>query len=106
MNEKSKVREIQETNLGVYIWRMNDGSWLIDGDGNFLSITAFQGDLTAIAKISAAARNIGYSEGQAIFAPGRRKISDSEFEEQMARQEAGLIPDIYDIGVYKEGIRK
>lgn len=106
MGEKSKISQIQETNLGIYIWRMNNGSWLIDNDGNFLSITSFQGDLTAIAKISAAARNIGYGDGQAIFAPGRRKISDSEFEEQMARQEAGLIPDVYDIGVYKEDMQK
>jgi hypothetical protein len=106
MGQKSKLTEVRETNLGVYVWQLPNGSFLADEELNLLSITAMRGDLRAMANISAAARNIGYEDGAPVFAEGRRKISDDEWEEQKWRLEHGYIPDPYDIGIYKENMRK
>lgn len=105
MGQKSKLTEVRETNLGVYVWQLPDGNFLADEDLNILSITAMRGDLRAMAEISKVAKYLGY-EGTPIFAEGRRKISDDEWEEQNWRIENGLIPDPYDIGVYKENLRR
>jgi len=105
MGQKSKLTEVRETNLGVYVWQLPDGNFLADEDLNVLSITAMRGDLRAMAEISKVARHLGY-EGAPVFAEGRRKISDEEWEEQNWRLENGYIPDPYDIGVYKENIRR
>jgi hypothetical protein len=106
MGKNSKLSQVNETNLGVYIWQMPNGSFLVDEDMNFLSITAMRDDITAMARITEAAKNLGYGDGRPIFAEGRMKINDEEYEEQVQRLEDGEIPDPYDIGIYKEGLRK
>lgn len=99
--KKNGLSVVSETNLGIYVWQLPDGGYLIDDDFNVLSITAFRGDLKAMANISKVARNLGF-EGTPYFVEGARKISDTEFEVQKERMLEGLIPDPYDIGVYKE----
>lgn len=105
MGPKSKISEVRETNLGVYVWQLPNGSFLADEDLNILSITAMRGDIAAMANISAVANNLGFGDGTPIFAEGRRKINQEEWEEQNWRLENGLIPDPYDIGIYKESMR-
>lgn len=105
MGQKSKLTEVRETNLGIYVWKLPDGTFLADEDLNILSITAMRGDIKAMANITAVAKNLGYGDGSPVFAEGRRKISQEEWEEQNWRLENGLVPDPYDIGVYKENMR-
>jgi len=93
-----------ETDIGIYVWQLPNGDFLVDEDLNVLSINARRGDLRAMANISKVARNLGF-EGQAVFAEGHRKISDEEFEEQKWRMAQGLIPDPLDIGSYKDDLR-
>lgn len=102
-NRKNGLSVVSETNLGIYVWQLLDGSYLMDGDFNVLSINAFRNDIRAITKIGQVARNLGF-EGSAVFVEGSRKISDTEFEVQKERFFAGLQPDPYDIGVYKENL--
>lgn len=106
MRKKNRLKEVKETNLGVYIWQMPDGSLLVDEDMNFLSITAMRGDITAMSRITDAAKNLGYGDGHPIFAEGRMKIDDEEYEEQVQRLNDGQIPDPFDIGIFKEELRK
>ena len=106
MGQKSRLTEVHETNLGIYVWKLANGAFLADEDLNILSITAMRGDIKAMANISAVAKNLGFEDGTPIFAEGRRKISQAEWEEQNWRLENGYIPDPYDIGVYKESMRK
>lgn len=106
MGKNSKLTEVKETNLGVYVWQLPAGNYLCDEDLNILSITAMRGDLGAMARITATAKNLGFGDGHPVFAEGRRKISQEEWEEQHARAMAGLVPDPYDIGIFKEGLHK
>lgn len=105
MGQKSRLTEVKETNLGVYVWQLLDGNFLADENLNVLSITAMRGDIAAMANISAVAKNLGFNDGTAVFAEGRRKISQDEWEEQNWRLENGFTPDPYDIGIYKENMR-
>jgi hypothetical protein len=100
---KKGISVVSETNLGVYVWQLTNGSFVMDKDFNILSIQAFRGDFKAIEKITKVARNLGL-EGSAYFVEGARKISDIEFDIQRERFFSGLTPDPYDIGVYKNDI--
>lgn len=73
----------------------------MDEEFNFLSIQAMRGDLRAMTKIGAVARNMGF-DGHAEFVEGVRKIGEEEWEEQRDRFFAGLTPDPYEIGIYKD----
>lgn len=106
MVRKNRIREVRETNLGVYVWQLPDGNYLMDSEFNVLSITSMRNDLSAMVKIRQAATSYGFPEGQAVFAEGARKISDDEFEEQMGRMANGETADPYDIKIFKEGQRK
>ena len=104
-SNKSRISEVSETNLGVYVWKLPDDTFVADDDANVMNISAFRGDLGAISKIRAAARHYGFEEGEPVFLEGARSISDEELQEQITRMNMGLVPDPYDIGVYKEEMR-
>lgn len=95
-------RVVEETDLGLYVWTMPDGRLVGDDEGNFLNIPSRKGDRQKIELLRQVVRSYGVEEGQALFLPGRRRITDEEFEEQKARQAAGLVPDPYDVAALKE----
>lgn len=105
-NNKSRISAVSETNLGVYVWQLPDETFVADEFANVMSISAMRGDLSAIVKISNAARYYGFPEGEAVFLEGVRKINDEELQEQIQRMNDGLVPDPYDIGVYKEEMKR
>lgn len=83
---------------GVYLWELPDGTLLADGDGNYLSIDAIIGDIQAMSKMRSAAAYYGYPEGKPKFWPGRSKVTQSEYEDQMAAFiEGEEIPGDYDV---------
>lgn len=83
---------------GVYLWELPDGTFLGDDEGNYLSIDAWVGDLDAIAKLRAAANYWGFPHGKPKFWPGRSKVTQSEYEDQMAAfVEGEEIPGDYDV---------
>lgn len=83
---------------GVYIWRIN-GKALVDENFNYLVAPARRGDLKAIAKLTDFVhKELNIFEGGPVFEEGARPISEGEFEEQMARLQAGETPDLYDLG--------
>lgn len=84
--------------FGVYVWRI-DGKAVVDEDFNYLVAPARRGDLRAIKRLTEFVRNeLGITEGGPCFEEGARPISQDEFEDQMARMQAGETPDPYDIG--------
>lgn len=103
---KSKISVVSQTDIGIYVWAMPDGRVVADQDRNFMSIAAVRGDLEAISKITRAAKFYGIEEGQPYFIEGARKISDEEYSEQVDRLKNGLVPDPYDIGVYKDELER
>lgn len=101
-----KTEIIEDTNLGIYVWQMDDGRWIGDDSGNFLSVTSMKGNKANIEALAKAVRSFGIDTGQPLFLSNRRKIDDEEFEHQQMRLRAGLIPDPLDIGNYKDEMRK
>ncbi len=88
-----KIRTVEETNIGMYVWEMPDGRWVGDDEGHFMYIRGRRGDLAMIGKLADAARSYGITEGRAVFLSGHRPVSDEEYEEQRQRMMFGLNPD-------------
>jgi len=101
----SKILE-EESILGIYVWEMPDGRWIGDDDGNFLSITSKKGNRANIDALAREVRTFGIYEGGPKFLSARRKINDEEFEHQKQRLDWGLVPDPFDIGNYKDEMKK
>lgn len=95
----------EETRLGIYVWKMPDGRWIGDDEGNYLSITSTKGNKSRINALADAVRSYGITDGEPLFLSGRRKIDDEEFEYQNQRLKWGLTPDPLDIGEYKDQMR-
>lgn len=77
---------------------MPDGKLVADDAGHWMLIASKVGDEKKIAALTAAARHYGIYVGKPLFLSGHRPISDEEFENQKARQAAGMVPDEYDLG--------
>ena len=104
---KAKYRiNDEESILGIYVWEMPDGRWIGDDDGNFLSVTSKKGNRSNIDALAREVRSFGVYEGGPKFLSARRKIDDEEFEQQKQRLNWGLVPDPYDIGNYKDEMKK
>lgn len=102
-----RTQIVEETNLGMYVWEMPDGSWVADSDKRFMHIVAKKGDERRIKQLRDAARSYGIDEGSPRFLSGHRPVSDEEYEEQVSRLHEGYEPDQYDIPTmierYKNG---
>jgi hypothetical protein len=93
-----KITEVRETDDGLYVWKLPDGKLLGDADGNYMCVEGRIGDIRLMNAMAKAARSYGFPEGKAVFLPGRRKLSKSEWEDHMERMLDGKIPDPYDLG--------
>jgi hypothetical protein len=102
---KKIVHDSPGDRFGVYLWKMPNGAYIADEDRNFLSIASEFGDVRRIAELRAAVKSFGIDEGEPQFFPGHRKVSDEEYEEQLARASEGLVPDEYDVGFYADDLR-
>lgn len=109
-NKKNQQpREVPTTNLGLYVWLMPDGKIMGDPDGNYLNIASVKGDRAKIANISRIAHDLLRDngvpeEGVAYFMPGRRRVTEEEYEGQKMRLDSGLVPDEYDVAAMKEAL--
>lgn len=102
---KQKLSAVNEHNDGVYVWYTEDGRRVEDDEGNVMNIPARRGDMHAVNKLGQAAKYYGVPGGKAVFLPGRRQISDAEFEDQKARLDAGLTPDPLDYRAIEDELR-
>lgn len=108
MSAKNVRRSIvPETEYGIYVWMTADNKMIKDDEGRPLCMPARRGDVKAIN----AMRNAAYGflgdlglekNGQAVFMPGHRQVTDEEYEEQKARMKWGLVPDPYDVPAITE----
>lgn len=96
------MRLVEEEEHGLYIWITGDGRKIADADGNVMNIPSKRGDKSKIAALRKAARHYGVYDGKPLFLPGHRQITDGEFEYQMERLQAGLIPDPLDFRAVEE----
>ena len=98
----SKVTVVQETNMGVYIWKDKDGRTVVNEENDVMNIASEQFDEGKIELLRQAAVKFGIEGGHAEFRPGARQINDEELQQQIERRDAGLIPDPYDVGESKD----
>lgn len=105
---KTKRRQVlREVPWGMLVWRCGEnGEYAADEEGNimhvFLADTKPQ--LLAAAKqaLSEAAKSYGFPDGKCVFLSGRRPIDDEAYEHQLARADAGLVPDPLDPSAVQE----
>lgn len=83
---------------GLYFWQLPDGHLFKDEDGRLLNIPSVKGDLSQMAKLMRAAAHYGQPEGRPWFYAGAGRATDEEYQEQVERLEAGLLPNLNDIG--------
>lgn len=97
---------IREVPWGMLVWQCESGEFAADQDGSlmhvFLDDRNAQRLSRAEAALTEAAKSYGFPEGKPVFLSGRRPISDEELEHQLARADAGLIPDPLDIAAINE----
>lgn len=90
----------------MMVWQCADGSFLGDDNGNFMHVFCTNQDhriMEAAKKaLTDAARAFGFPDGRPVFWAGRRPIDDEELERQLARADAGLVPDPLDIAAIRE----
>jgi hypothetical protein len=100
--KNTTVQVIDDVDYGMYVWVMPDGLEVGDSDGNIMNIQCKRGDKEAIRKITEAARFYGITEGTPCFLSGRRRVTDSQYEDQKARMKAGLTADPLDPGAIRD----
>lgn len=98
----AKVRMIEETDYGLYLWQMPDGSLVSDENKNFLNIPSHRDDKSKIKLLTETVRSFGINEGEPIFFSGHRRVTDEEYEYQKQRLEWGLVPDELDYGAARD----
>lgn len=101
------AKVVKETNIGIYVG-MSFGIPIDDGDGHILIKPAREGNKKAIKALIDTAKAYGYECVTVEFVPGVRAVDDDEYAIQQQRLEAGLLPDLKEIGTalddYKQGI--
>ena len=103
--EKTGITVVGESELGLYLWELPDGQYLSDGDGNLLNIPSRLGDISRMQKIAEVAKSLGFADGRPTFAPGVRRVTESEHQEQIYRMMNGEVPDEYDMGALRDDLR-
>lgn len=100
--KRTLVNEFKE-DWGICLWKLPDGSYIMDNQGNYLVAGPTKMYTASIEhKMISAARSLGITEGQPFWLPGFRKITDSEWEDQMERLLDGKVPDAAD--VYRQSV--
>ena len=96
---KSKATVIDKMyDWGIYVWKKSNGKWFTDGNGNILNIPSMKGDASKLAELRAAAAHYGEPDGEPVFFAGLSRTTEEEYQEQKERMQAGLIPNLNDLG--------
>lgn len=108
---RMKITSIEETNEGLYVWETDGGAWIMDEDRNLMNIQSVKGDKDKIDAITKAAhyfmKEMGVEpNGKPVFLAGVRRLTDEQYEEQVARQAAGLTPDPFDVGALQDDLKE
>ena len=83
---------------GLYFWKLPDGHLFKDEENRLLNIPSVKGDISQMAKIRKAAAHFGQPDGEPWFYPGVNRATDEQYDEQVERLKAGLIPSLNDLG--------
>ena len=88
----------QETEYGLYVWKLPDGRYVGDGDGHMMAIASRQNDIKKMMRLKSAAKGMGIEEGGLHYLPDKYPVTDSEYDLQVERMDNGLMADPADPG--------
>jgi hypothetical protein len=102
MSLKTTNKEIiREVPWGMLVWQCETGEFAADQDGSLMYVFLDDRNPVRLQRASSAltdaAKSYGFPDGKPVFLSGRRPVSDEELEHQLARADAGLVPDPLDI---------
>lgn len=95
-------QQVHEVPWGVYLWQMPNGSFVSDGEHNFLMVASTEGNQSRMDAMRNAVKEFGITEGKPYFMSGVRPVTEEEYEEQKARLKWGLTPDPLDVAAINE----
>ena len=91
--QNSKLTVVQsKADYGLYAWRLPNGKLFKDEDGNILNIPSTRYDFSKMATITKAAEYFGQPEGEPVFLAGVGRVTEEEYQEDLARIQQGLLP--------------
>lgn len=96
----SNLSVVRESDVGLWFWQLPSGD-LLSYEGYYLNMPGHRYDIQAQAKMRDAAESMGF-DGKPIFKQNERRVTESEWEDQMARMEEGKIPDPSDPAIVEE----
>jgi hypothetical protein len=91
-----RVMEAPDVGFGVCLWRKDDGTYIQNSNGEYLCVQSRINDPLAERNMRRAARDMGIEEGKPMWMPGFRRVSNMEWEDEMADLLDGKIPDPVD----------
>lgn len=100
------MKAVRDNDYGLYLWKLPNGKYLQNNEGEFLCLPSRYGDIKNMNQIGKDAKMYGYPEGRAEFIAGGRQVSHSEHDDQMERMLDGRLPDPFDVGALKDEIRQ
>jgi hypothetical protein len=77
---------------GLYVWQLPNGELFKDENNNILNIPSMEYDFNKMYIIQQAADYYGQPEGRAVFMPGVGRVTEEEYQEDLQRMNAGLLP--------------
>lgn len=94
-----RVMEVDQEDLafGICVWQFPDGSYLQNDQGDYFSAQGPVYDIVVEKKMRDSVKTMGITNGKPFWLPGMRKITNSEWEDQMERLQDGKIPDPVDV---------
>lgn len=92
-----KVMESPDYKLGICVWRLPSGGYIQDKNQNYLNCFGRIGDPLIENNMRNAALSLGVENGAPMWLPGFRRVTESEWEDQMATLLEGGTPDPVDL---------
>jgi hypothetical protein len=103
LTKKGRAKAVDDgANFGLYMWQFPDGSYLSDGEGNYLNLPGMRHDIAKMNSVQQTANYYGITEGKVVFMPGQTRVTDMEYEEDMQRFLEGNTP-YGDFGAFADG---
>lgn len=92
-NMNQKIKAVESTaEYGLYVWKLPNGEYFTDGDGNTLNVPSMKFDIQKMNRLAEAAAYYGAPDGQAFFMAGVGRATDSMLAEDTERMASGLTP--------------
>jgi hypothetical protein len=92
-NKQNKVQVVgDKSTYGIYVWRLPNGDFFQDDDGNTLNVPSVKYDIQKMKALSDAAAYYGQPQGEAVFLAGTGRATDDQYREDIERMASGYTP--------------